>query len=74
MQRLFWDMYDTNSDSRDTLSNSDLALFNVVRGTGVVTLSAAWALVRASGLVPDNQTDPCRRRDHDGPRRRTASD
>ena len=57
VQRLLWDMYDTNSDSRDTLSYSDLQLFNVFRGSGVTTLSGGWALVRASGLVPDNQTD-----------------
>ncbi len=59
VQRGFWDLYDAASDSRDApgVSNGDLAMANVLRGTNVTTMSAAWALVRSSGLIPDNESD-----------------
>jgi hypothetical protein len=57
VQRIFYDLFDTNSDSRDNVSRIDLDLFNVLRNSGVTTLSGAWGLVRASGLIAGNADD-----------------
>ncbi len=57
VQRLLYDLWDTNGDSRDTVVRNHVDLFNVVKNSGVTTLSGAWALLRASGLVADNEDD-----------------
>ncbi len=43
----FWDLFDSNSDSRDAISVNHLTLFNRVDAADAQTLSAAWAALRA---------------------------
>jgi len=48
VQRLFWDLFDNNVDSRDHVNVSDQTLFNLVAGGDPHSLSAAWAPIRAT--------------------------
>ena len=48
VQRVFWDLADTASDSRDTVSVSDKTLFDIVDAAGPHSLNAAWAAIRAT--------------------------
>ncbi|MBI1798008.1 MAG: hypothetical protein HYR74_13285 [Candidatus Eisenbacteria bacterium] len=48
VQRILWDMVDGNADNRDNVAVTPQTLFNLFKGSGVTTLSAAWAKVRAS--------------------------
>lgn len=57
VQRILYDLFDTNADSRDTVIRDDLAIFDVLRFSGATTLSAGWGLLRASGLVANNADD-----------------
>jgi hypothetical protein len=49
VQRIFWDLFDTPADGRDTVDLTDQELFDSVVGANPLTLSAAWAALR-SGL------------------------
>ncbi len=48
VQRILWDLYDTNSDSRDAVNVSHQTLFNIVNANDPVTLSGAWAAIRGT--------------------------
>jgi hypothetical protein len=47
IQRIFWDWFDTNSDSRDNVSMSDIDLFQFMAPAHPTTFSAAWAAIKA---------------------------
>ncbi|OGF22766.1 MAG: hypothetical protein A2V63_06300 [Candidatus Eisenbacteria bacterium RBG_19FT_COMBO_70_11] len=48
VQRILWDLVDTNSDNRDAVNYSDQTLLDLFRGTNAENFSQAWALVRGS--------------------------
>jgi len=48
VQRVLWDLHDTASDSRDTVSVSVKSLFDIFKNTGPHSLNAAWAAIRAT--------------------------
>ncbi len=54
VQRMLWDVLDSNSDGRDNVSRSDQSIFDALKFTNVTTLSGGWNLLRA-GL--SNQDD-----------------
>lgn len=43
VQRAFWDAYDGPNDGRDLISLSSQTMWNAMSGSGVTTMSAAWA-------------------------------
>lgn len=47
VQRVLWDLFDSNNDSRDSVSVSDEWLFDVFSISGPHSLNAAWASFRA---------------------------
>jgi hypothetical protein len=51
VQRMLWDLFDANSDSRDSISIDDLTLFNRINAADPDNLSQAWAALR-NGLSP----------------------
>jgi hypothetical protein len=53
VQRIFWDLFDTPADGRDTVDLTDQELFDTVVGAHPTRLSAAWAALR-SGLSNAN--------------------
>lgn len=57
IQRILYDLFDANGDSRDAVVRDHLDIFNVLRGSNVTTMSAAWALIRGSALVSGNADD-----------------
>jgi hypothetical protein len=65
VQRIFWDLWDANSDSRDTVSDSDITLFNVINAADPTTLSAAWAAIRATLSDADDLAYGAITSDHD---------
>lgn len=54
VQRVLWDLFDNASDGRDTLSVSDQTLFDRVNAADPLTLSAAWAALRAPLSAADD--------------------
>lgn len=48
VQRTLWDLYDTNSDSRDAVNTSHQTLFNIFNADDSETLSEAWAAIRGT--------------------------
>jgi hypothetical protein len=57
LMRVFWDLWDTAVDNNDNVSFDDKALFDIWDASDAHTLSQGWAALRASSLVPDNETD-----------------
>jgi hypothetical protein len=47
VQRLLWDLFDSNNDGRDTVSRSDATMWTAVDGADPETLSGGWAALRA---------------------------
>jgi hypothetical protein len=68
VQRMLWDLMDSNSDGRDNISLSDQFILDTLRGTNASSLSAAWNLLRAGqsnqndllmgGIASDHQVGP----------------
>ena len=48
VQRILWDLVDSNSDNRDAVAISDVTLLNLFRGTNIERLSQAWGLIRGT--------------------------
>jgi hypothetical protein len=48
VQRLLWDVVDSNSDNRDAVGYSDQTLVNIWKNTNVETLSEAWGILRGT--------------------------
>ncbi len=53
IQRVLWDLWDSANDSRDEWSIAHQPLFDVWKNTNITVFSSAWALLRASGLTPN---------------------
>ena len=51
VQRMLWDLFDSNSDSRDNISINDQTLFDRINAADPDHLSQAWAALR-NGLSP----------------------
>jgi hypothetical protein len=56
VQRLLWDLYDANSDSRDNIARSDNLIWNSIKSAGVLphNLSQYWLTLR-SGMSNEIQ-------------------
>lgn len=54
VQRLLWDLFDGNNDSRDAISRSDQTMWSAVDGADPETLSGGWGALR-SGQSNGNQ-------------------
>lgn len=49
VQRILWDLVDTNQDNRDQVNGySDQTLINIWKNTNVETLSQAWGILRGT--------------------------
>lgn len=47
VQRLLWDLFDSNNDGRDTISRSDASIWPVIDASNADNLSQAWSALRA---------------------------
>lgn len=47
VQRLLWDLFDGNDDSRDAISRSDQSIWNAIDSANPEMLTSGWALLRA---------------------------
>ena len=47
VQRLLWDLFDGNSDSRDAISRSDQTIWTAINAADPEILSSGWAALRA---------------------------
>ncbi len=47
VQRLLWDLFDTNSDGRDAISRSHTSIWTALDAADPTTLSAGWTALRA---------------------------
>jgi hypothetical protein len=55
VQRLLWDLYDSNSDGRDSISRSDNSIWNAIKGAAgsPQILSHYWQALRSGQSDPD---------------------
>lgn len=47
VQRLLWDLFDTNNDGRDTVSRGEQSIWNAIDGADPTSLSGGWTALRA---------------------------
>jgi hypothetical protein len=51
VQRLLWDLFDSNNDGRDLISRSDQSIWNAIDAADPEILSTAWAALRSGQSV-----------------------
>jgi hypothetical protein len=57
LMRINWDLYDAAVDGNDNVTFDAKDLFDVFDADNSETLTEGWGALRASSLIPDNQTD-----------------